>query len=452
MGTTVTDSHFTGRAARHSSLAAIAFGGLLLTPSCSHAATSPNLLSPGPGQEFVLGEKALEDFLAARPLSTDGNLVVRVDRIGRIVSRAGDRPDLSLTFLVIEGDDLQGYSFLGGTVCITRRTVELLSADDELAFALGHEIAHIVLRHLVTRVRFEQALASQGARSAEVVSFHDRDAELEADRYGALYALRAGYRYGSARDALKKLADADKTRVEDAAHPSYAARIEAFDAYSRELERCLEAFERGKTALQKGTATDAISYFSIFVQVFPRSVTGRVDLGAAYLERLRSKSGTPQGLEESVPFLPDPGVTLRGPYDEMDLRHAEDHFSEALRLHPELSEARVGLALTRTRQGKLDEARNLLLPLTQDASPPPEAVLCLGNVEYLAQRYDAAVQRFQEALVLRPGWSDATKNLALAFEAQGKIDEAHERWTALLEDARLGGEARRWLDDHPPAP
>src|SRR4030095_2674200 len=293
MYATVTDRPSMGRPARHGSLAAITIGGLLLSPVCPLAETSPNPLSPGPAQEFVLGEKALESFLAARPLTTDGNLVVRADRIGRTVARAGDRPDLSFTFLVIDGEELNGYSFIGGTVCVPRRLVELLTSDNELAFALGHEIAHIALRHHVTRGRFEQAMASQGARSAEVVSFYDRDAELEADRYGALYALRAGYRYGSARDALKRLAESDKTRSEDAAHPSYTDRIGRFDAYGRELETCLKAFERGKEALQDGRASDAISFFSYFVSAFPQSVTGRVNLGAAYLERLRGKSGAP---------------------------------------------------------------------------------------------------------------------------------------------------------------
>ena len=44
-----------------------------------------------------------------------------------------------------------------------------------------------------------------------------------------------------------------------------------------------------------------------------------MNLGAAYLARLRRRSGTPEGLGEPLPILPDPGVVIRGPLDAVDV-------------------------------------------------------------------------------------------------------------------------------------
>jgi tetratricopeptide (TPR) repeat protein len=185
-----------------------------------------------------------------------------------------------------------------------------------------------------------------------------------------------------------------------------------------ELERSLEAFARGKDALVAGRADEAISMLKLFAASFPQSVAGHVNLGSAFLARARTK-GTPAGLEEVVPFLPESGVVVRGAFEDLDVRRAEEHYRRAISLRPNEPTATLGLALALLRLGEYDRARSELTALAERTERSPEVVLLLGNVEFLRGELAAAIALYEEALERRPGWPAAKKNLALACEASG---------------------------------
>lgn len=68
--------------------------------------------------------------------------------------------------------------------------------------------------------------------------------------------------------------------------------------------------------------------------------------------------------------------------------------------------------------------------------------LCLGNVEFLAGRHDAAARAYRTALAARPDWAEAKKNLALTLERTGEASDARELWRALVSHEAFGAEAR----------
>jgi predicted Zn-dependent protease len=402
-------------------------------------------LTPAPAAETVLGQKEVDRFLATRQLSGDGALALRVERIGQSLARVSDRPDLVYTFLVVEGRELQAYSFGGGTVCITEELARLFATDEQLAFAIAHELAHVALRHAVNEGVFEQSLAVGGARSAEAArSLYGQASELEADRYGALYMCRAKYPVTSAVEALGLLEGAGAP-ASDARHPAYRERIGALERMKTELERSLEAFAHGKEALLAGRADEAVVMLKLFAASFPQSVAGHVNLGSAFLARARSK-GTPAGLEEVVPFLPDAGFAVRGAGDETDVERAREHFRRALALRPADPAATLGLALSLLRLADYPGAREELTALAGRSGRSPEVVLTLGNVEFLSGQVARAVELFEEALDLRPGWAAARRNLALACEANGDRAAARNLWEMLATDPVRGEEARRRLE------
>src|SRR5262245_57029560 len=205
-------------------LSAVLAGFLLASSSevASGDASPKPPITPTPAAEVVLGEQALERFLAARPLSEDGSLALRVDRIGHALARVSDRPDCIYTFLVVAGRALQAYSFTGGTVCLTDSLARLQASEDELAFAIAHELAHVALRHVVSEASFEEALRVGGPRDPVAArNLHGHTSELEADRYGALYACRAGFRFSAGIDSLDRLSRVAPGPDEDLRHPPY---------------------------------------------------------------------------------------------------------------------------------------------------------------------------------------------------------------------------------------
>jgi len=404
-----------------------------------------------PAQEVAWGRKALEEFLAVHPVSADGNLLVRADEVGRKVARVSDRPHLSCRVIVIEGDEPQAYAFPGGTICLTEGAARLYTVDDELAFALGHELAHITLRHHINKLRVIRALESEEAGASELLraveSAFDRDAENEADRFGALYAVRAGYSFTASVEALARLGAATRGPEEDASHDAFKDRVTKLAAFRDELEKALDAFDRGLEALNEGKPDDAITLFNLFVGEFPNSVAGHVNLGAAYLARVRMTAGTPQGLSEELPILPDPGIVVRGGVNILDLNEALANFERALSLQPDDVIARAGMGLAYARLRQFDEARSALETALEFEADRAELVLCRGNVEFMAGAYADAVPYYLRALELRPDWPQARRNLALTYESANHLDAAREAWTPLLEQEEFAGEARRHLTD-----
>jgi len=405
----------------------------------------PPVISPT--QEVVLGERALELFFAKHPETPDTELAGRVDAIGRRLSVLSDRPDASHRAIVVAGDELQALAFLGGTVSITEGLARMLD-DDELAFALGHEMAHVDLRHQSGRVVAEDVIreaAVSPAAAGSALSMHDRHSEMEADRFGALYSVRAGYRFSAAVSALRKLEDGGGLD-QDAKHPDYAERIRALATFETELRRTVTAFERGCAALKEGKLTDAVEYFTLFVAEFPSSLAGRIDLGAAYLSRWRAEQGAGDELAEALPILSDPGLSIRSGFSDVDARNARSHFEAALRLAPESALARAGLAVLLLREKHTAEARAYLRPIEADPALGPEVGLLLGNADYLDGSWDAAAARYDAALGARPGWSAARVNLARALERSGRIEEADAQWGLLRDDPVWGAEARRRVE------
>ena len=166
---------------------------------------------------------------------------------------------------------------------------------------------------------------------------------------------------------------------------------------------------------------------NLFVAEYPNSVSGRLNLGAAHLARVRKNSGTPQGLSEVMPILPDPGIVVRSAVDVLDLYHARENFEGALRVRPGEVLAQAGLGLVHTRLGEYDQARSRLDQARSAAPTRPELSLCRGNVEYLAEDYPRAASFYREALSLHPDWPEATKNLAMTYEKQDEPAQAGHR-------------------------
>lgn len=403
-----------------------------------------------PVQEVAWGNQAAQEFLAGRTEVRTGDMVARVQAIGRRLAPVSDRPDVPYRFRLVRGDDLQAYSFPGGNIFVTVALVDLFGDDGQLASVIGHELSHVVLRHHVTDLRFQAEIArgapGDKALLTTVRSRLGRDAEMEADRFGALYAVRAGYDFSACADSLELLAGHYEESPEDAAHPAFGERISALKAFEKELRRSIDVFEMGVTALGEARPDAAIDYFTLFVWEFPNSIAGRVNLGASILSQVQERAGTPGGLSEALPILPEVDVVLRGEMDEEAVNRARDHFEKARRLNETEPMALAGLGLADVRLGHLEEARSELRAALDLQPGSPEISLCLGNVEFVAADYRAAIDLYDRALALRSAWAPARRNLALAKEKVGDLVRARELWTELAADERLSAEAHAHLD------
>jgi len=82
----------------------------------------------------------------------------------------------------------------GGQIVVTSGMMDFVRSDSELAEVLGHEIAHIDLRHAVERYQYQYRLGSlvELAHRLATMPF-SADQEMDADAEGLRLAIAGGY-------------------------------------------------------------------------------------------------------------------------------------------------------------------------------------------------------------------------------------------------------------------
>ena len=145
----------------------------------------------------------------------------------------------------------------GESVWITRGMMRFLKSDDELAVVLSHEIAHAYRGHMAY-LRAKQALALAlgipaaifgGQAAGQLATMlveaatkkFDRDQEREADIYGLIWAHKAGFDPGVAKNLFRRMAIEMPEITEQgflSSHPTSAERFLS-------MERVAEALEKG---------------------------------------------------------------------------------------------------------------------------------------------------------------------------------------------------------------
>ena len=174
-------------------------------------------------EEIEIGEVMASGLLGAAPLLANDRIQQYINRVGKWIALHSERPGLPWNFAVIDSPVPNAFAAPGGKVFITTGLLYRLRSESELAGALGHEIAHVILKHHLRAVQKagqagllttglgmlanskirDTGLASQigkgwvkGALSGGkelYVKGLSPDDELQADRVGMVLAARAGY-------------------------------------------------------------------------------------------------------------------------------------------------------------------------------------------------------------------------------------------------------------------
>jgi predicted Zn-dependent protease len=190
--------------------------------------------------------KISEDFkLSQNPYDLE-----RVETISKRLVEVIDRKELGYYFYVVDEDDdgnkeINAFSLPGGYSYIFKDLLDLLN-DDELAFVLAHEIAHIVSRHHIKRLQAAMGynlvlVASTQANSdpgfAQGVSFalaqmmvaYSRNDELNADELAVKYTQAAGFDPMAGITLIEKIYDEGKKKIRPLSyfrtHPYRSQRI-----------------------------------------------------------------------------------------------------------------------------------------------------------------------------------------------------------------------------------
>jgi protein O-mannosyl-transferase len=115
------------------------------------------------------------------------------------------------------------------------------------------------------------------------------------------------------------------------------------------------------------------------------------------------------------------------------LEEAAKHLNEALRIDSDFPVAYINLGGVLVRQGKLDEA---IGHLTEALRVDPDSAEAHGNLGYILMRQgklDKAVKHLNKTLRIRPDFAEAHSNLGYTLMRQGKLlDEAVKHFTEAM--------------------
>ncbi len=242
--------------------------------------------------------------LAAAAMAQDlGDRIVTDERLNRyvnlvaaLVGQVSSRYDLVYHVVIVDDARVNSYSVAGGYIAVTTGLLTLCQDESELAAALAHEIAHIARDHgmkerrnVWKEVGVDPALEAELERvlkqkGEDVSAFHTQAArelsrmlsffrsvsyskkriakqEREADFYGLVYLIRAGYdpdalrrlvdrigrRYGYENDGQMVVHDAPRLRLAYIrAYAEYChARALPNRAFKEEFQREIERLAEG---------------------------------------------------------------------------------------------------------------------------------------------------------------------------------------------------------------
>lgn len=173
------------------------------------------LLSPQ--EEAALGAQAFQDLKRQGKISTDPAVNARVQRVANQLIKQVDVPTARWEVVVFEDPTPNAFALPGGKIGVHTGILPITENDAGLATVLGHELAHVTLRHGAQRFSQQAALAlggqtlavamqNQAQRTTQlalaafgvgstlfVALPFSRSQEIEADQVGLRYMARAGY-------------------------------------------------------------------------------------------------------------------------------------------------------------------------------------------------------------------------------------------------------------------
>ena len=346
----------------------------------------------------------------------DPELVAYVQEVGMRVAAEADR-ELPYEFEIINASVPNAWALPAGKITINRGLLTEMQTEAELAAVLGHEIVHSAAGHSAQRqsrstllqgavvlgsiavgaatedAGYASATMLGGSLGAQLITQgYSRENEREADRFGMVYAHRAGYNPRGAVDLMETFVRLSEGRhastIEQwfSTHPPSQERVQnnratlaelgdegeiGRERYQRMIARlkravpAYEAFDEGRKALSEDNPTLALQKAEEAIRIEP---------GEALFHGLKGDALATQS----------------------NYAQAERAYSQALRHNDGWFYHHLRRGMVREELGQLDGARQDLTASNQ-LMPTATGFYTLGNVERAAGNRSAAVEHYRVA-------------------------------------------------------
>ncbi|WP_294505234.1 M48 family metallopeptidase [uncultured Victivallis sp.] len=246
-----------------------AAGLILLAAGCVSAPRTgrTQLMFYDESTDISSGAEAWQQVKAQEKVSTNATYNAALQRVGRNIAAAANKPSYDWEFVVFESNEANAFALPGGKVAVYSSLFQLFDNDAELATVAGHEVAHALARHGMERssqsviqacggVMVELALGQDWTPAYQTTSNllamlpYSRTQELEADYLGLILMAQAGYDPQAALTFWEKFSKLNQVGVVGeflSTHPDGEKRLE------RLRESLAEAQAEYRKSKQLGT-------------------------------------------------------------------------------------------------------------------------------------------------------------------------------------------------------
>ena len=239
----------------------VAAGCVLVNGCGSNPATGGKNVVIGSWEgEKKTTQKHHQEIVKALGLYDDQATQEYVNIVGQRLAHSSDLPNEEFKFFVIDDEAINAFTTGCCNVYVNRGLLVNLNSEAELAGVLGHEIGHITARHPARR-QTRGVAASLGAMAAAILTGsnaigqlanigapawmmgYGRDNEMEADRLGLKYMMKAGYNPNSIGNVFTMFQAGEKFERQRAAEEGREPRLYhgVFSSHPSPDERAVQA-------------------------------------------------------------------------------------------------------------------------------------------------------------------------------------------------------------------
>jgi len=397
---------------------------------------------------YAQGRKSIEGLKSAGYVDEDADsadITLLVETAYSLLD-AARRRDIEPQFWVLRDDGPNAWSFGGGKFAVSSGLLTRLS-HDEIAYIVGHELAHELLNHHQRDLERCRAVTEPGVLgellAADATELQDE--ELEADAMGMRLAAAAGFPLAAAYTGQWKLSEywaADdaatpSTGEAESSHPIEGRRLRQYRKVETRLRQVQILFDAGLDLCSGGAEAEGVSLLEQYLAIFPSDSHARTNAGLCLLGGLLEDLSS-DGYLDVLPEYLDRGVVLRGGQHPGDMPNAWQVRWKRARTLLELGAkdgdqnhvAAAALSILARHEGELAAALTRI----------DEAIGSAGEESPAAAGYHS---NRGVILTQQAKHGEAEDAFRLAVDLEPALEAAWDNWTTGLEQSGKAARARR---------
>ncbi|MGA1839828.1 MAG: M48 family metalloprotease [bacterium] len=390
--------------------------------------------------EVEIGRKVYEQIKPHLKFTRNPLIKYYLEKIGNNILDNLPRNDYEFRFFPIKANDINAFALPNGYIFVTNRLIQACDSEDELAFVLCHEIAHVMRGHFMNYLSQKRktdmttlALIVLGALAAQdrdlqealpalglginqnITLSYSRGQEYEADTYGLRYLHQAGFSEEGAAQFMNKLRILSQITI---SLPVYLS------THPMPVDRLvnLKRFTESSSCDPSRPCISNINRLKLWCRL-ETELSDRLlsDLTPVY-------SHNPDDIDTVY------GLALvyekLGSSDE-----AEKYYMKGLSINPEDGDVLRDYAIFLYRRALLKDAEDKLKLAIKSNPEDPLAHHYLGRILMDQKRNKEAIDEFLKSVEVCSGFPDNHHFLGILYSQQGDEEKSHksfERYFALI--------------------